>query len=219
MKFDKLISQRFDELDDRVEIIRAARKLKLKMDTGGNAPTIPYAEVAGWATNVSSLLKRTLGEESVHLKQFSAMFQAFREWESEFDNCVAVFRAAKDDYEGGYLFNVATLVKAEVLADAIDQARELLEKGYKDPAAVLGRVSLEVSLKDLCTRHGVHHAKLDKMNADLYKSGIYNLAKQKQITAWADLGNKAAHGDWSEYTQPDIDDMIDGVDRFIADHL
>jgi hypothetical protein len=80
-------------------------------------------------------------------------------------------------------------------------------------------VSLEIALKEICTREGIVHGKLDKMNADLCKAGVYNLAKQKQITAWADLRNKAAHGDWAEYNNADVADFIKGVERFVADYL
>jgi len=39
------------------------------------------------------------------------------------------------------------------------------------------------------------------MNADLIKVGAYNMAKHKQITASADVGNKAAHGEWTHCTE------------------
>lgn len=215
---DALIQKRFDELQAKVQDVRQTREESFH-DKGRVHYTIPYSEVAGWATNVLSLLERTFGDSSVHFTEFRRMFVNFRDWESEFDNCVAVFSAAKEDYEGGYLFNVRSLVKAEVLVDAIDQARDLLKAGYKDPACILGRVSLEVTLKELCVRNGQTIANLDKMNSDLCKMGIYNMAKQKQITAWADIGNKAAHGDWAGYDQDDVVAFIDGVERFIADHL
>ena len=91
--------------------------------------------------------------------------------------------------------------------------------GYKDPACILARVSLELALKDLCDREGIAHAKLDKMNADLVKAELYNKGMQKQITAWADKGNDAAHGNWDQYTNGDVEAMIAGVRRFIADYL
>jgi hypothetical protein len=72
---------------------------------------------------------------------------------------------------------------------------------------------------ELCTRQGIPHGKLDKMNADLCKAGIYNMGWQKQITAWAERRNKAAHGDWSAYNADDVEDMIKGVNRFIAEYL
>jgi len=57
------------------------------------------------------------------------------------------------------------------------------------------------------------------MNADLYKLGLYNSGMQKQITAWVDRRNNAAHGKWDAYTEEDVKDMINGINRFIAEHL
>jgi HEPN domain-containing protein len=131
----------------------------------------------------------------------------------------AVFTAAKEDYEGGYIFSLRGLVKAEVLSDALEQAEELLNSGYKDPACVLIGVSLEIAVKELTTRYSLAVAKLDRMNVDLCKAGAYNVAKQKQVTAWADLRNRSAHGEWATYTEADVREMLNGVQRFIADHL
>jgi len=71
----------------------------------------------------------------------------------------------------------------------------------------------------LCDRHSLPHGKLDRMNADLCKAGAYNMAKQKQITAWAEIGNNAAHGEWSKYTEADAIAMVQGVEALVADLL
>lgn len=215
MKLDPLIAKRFEELEQGADEVSRGRKREFQ----GDYFTIPYPLFAGWSTKALNLLQRSFGEDSIHFQKLSQLSENFREHESEFESCRAVFLAAKEDYEGGYLFNVRALIKAEVLDDALDQARELLAAGYKDPACVLGGVSLEIAVKEICLRNKIPHAKLDKMNADLTKAGVYNLAKQKQITAWADLRNKAAHGEWKEYADPDVDDLIRGVERFIADYL
>lgn len=203
---DKLIRQRFSELEARASTVY----------------NTDIASVRGWATNVLNLLQRTFGDASVHFKNFDESYHEFTEWQNEFNfrACRGIFQAAKEDYEGGYLFNVRSLVKAEILADdVLEQAKELLNANYKDPACVLAGVALESTLKELCTHEGIAHGKLDRMNADLCKAGVYNMAKQKQITAWAELRNKAAHGDFGQYTQADVDYFIQGVTGFIGDYL
>jgi hypothetical protein len=84
-----------------------------------------------------------------------------------------------------------------VFDDMLEQAQALLSAGHKDPACVVAGVAFETTLDDLCARKGIPHAKLDKMNADLAKAGLYNKGMQKQITAWADRRNSAALGDWA----------------------
>jgi hypothetical protein len=64
--------------------------------------------------------------------------------------------------------------------DALSQAGELLDAGYKDPACVLIGVSLEIAVKELVERATLAPGNLDAMNTSLCKAGIYNMAKQKQ---------------------------------------
>lgn len=218
MRLDELIKRRFTELEKQaITVIESSEsKTHFNEDRGESfeVTVIPHSAFVGWATSVLSLLQHTFGEDSIHYKHFANHWS-----ESDFESCRAIFRAAKTDYEGGYLFNVRALIKAEVLGDALDQAADLLNAGYKDPACVVIGIALETALKEMCTRAGTSHGKLDKMNADLIKAGTYNIAKQKQITAWADLRNKAAHGDWNAYNEADVKAFLGGVKRFIEDYL
>lgn len=187
--------------------------------TGRTTDYVQFADAKGWGTSVVSLLRQTFGPESAHCQQFEAGFANFPGYLSSFRTLQSIFNAAKEDYEGGYIFSLRGLVKAEVLTDALEQAFELLQSGYKDPACVLVGVSLEIAIKDLASRNQVASAKLDRMNVELCKAGLYNIAKQQQITAWAALRNRAAHGEWNEYSVEDVKHMHAGVQQFIADFL
>ena len=219
MRIDPIISRRFAELATKGEAVLSKKAWLFTSDEGVQYFTIASAPFNEWATNVQNLLQRIFGEDSVHYRNFSEHYKRFSKYESEFLNCHAIFMAAREDYEGGYLFNVSSLAKAEVLSDALAQAKELLNANFKDPASVLARVALETILKELSTKYKIAHSKVDRMNADLCKAGVYNMAKQKQITAWAEIGNKAAHGDWNDYNANDTRAMIDGVESLIADLL
>jgi len=223
VRLDELIKKRFVELEEQATTVRASGESVsyFNADTSETSweTIIPRSAFVGWATSVLSLLQRALGENSVHYKHFADHFNCFKGSESDFETCRAIFSAAKADYEGGYLFNVRALIKAEVLGDALDQAANLLNAGYKDPACVVIGVALEMALKELCTGAGIPHGKIDKMNADLTKADTYNITKQKQITAWADLRNKAAHGDWNAYNPAEVKSFLDGVKQFIEDYL
>jgi len=61
--------------------------------------------------------------------------------------------------------------------------------------------------------------KLDTMNADLTKTGLYDKMVQKKVTFLADLRNKAAHGKWDEFNKEDSEEMIKAVRRFVEDTL
>ncbi|HVN15695.1 MAG TPA: DUF4145 domain-containing protein [Anaerolineales bacterium] len=131
----------------------------------------------------------------------------------------AVFAAAMEDYKSGFLISVRNLVQAEVFDSELEQAEELLSNGYKLASAVVTGVVLETALRDLCSREGLAHSKLDKMNADLAKAGIYNKLQQKRITALADIRNSAAHGKPEEFSEADVANMIRDVEQFLATYL
>ena len=217
MRLDPIVQKRLDELLVKADAIKAAR-------TGHRfrAATIYHvspADVAGWSVSAESLLFSVLGESSVHLRAVRDARDKFHIYESQFDTLRSLIAAAREDYLGGYLFQARALVKAEVLDDALVQAESLLQSDFKDPACILIGVALEVTIKELARQGGIAEGKLDRMNVDLCKAGKYNLTKQKQITAWADLRNKAAHGEWNEYNKADVMEMFSGVQRFIGDYL
>jgi hypothetical protein len=217
MHLDPLITRRFSELRTKGETMLAAKVVEFQDHEGNSFFKIPAGTYKEWATNVLNLLQRTFGESSVHYRHFADSYSAFQGWVSSAEESFGIFKAADEDFRGGYLFHIRSLAKAEVLADALSQAKELLQLGYKDPACILARVTLEATLKDLAAKYDIPEGKLDRMNADLTKAGAFNIAKQKQITAWAEIGNKAAHGEWAAYTSTDAAAMVQGVEALVAD--
>ena len=111
------------------------------------------------------------GESSQHFLEFlkNEEIRAYDTNLSAFKRLKAVFQAAKEDFNGGYLVSVKRLVQAEVFDSELEQATELLKSGYKLASAVIAGVVLETALRDLCDQEGLSHGKLDKMNSDLAK--------------------------------------------------
>lgn len=216
MKLDQLIIKRFQELEKKANDVDSTSRLS---STDGRLPVIDRELFEEWAASALHLLQRVFGNDSSHYALFHQRYTKFVGWKNEFDSCKGIFNAAKEDFEGGYLFNVKSLVSAEILDDALEQAEELMKSGYKDAACVIAGIVLETSIKQICTRESIAHSKLDKMNVDLCKAGTYNVGMQKQITAWADRRNNAAHGNWNAYTIADVEDIIRGVRRFMAEYL
>jgi hypothetical protein len=137
----------------------------------------------------------------------------------ELKDLKAVFLAAKEDYEGGYVTSIRTLIQAEVFSTELEQARELLTSQYLSAAAVVAGVVLETSLRQLCVDKVISVGKLDKMNADLAKADMYHRLVQKRITAIADIRNNAAHGHPELFTANDVEDMISYIEGFLANYL
>ena len=135
---------------------------------------------------------------------------------------VGALRALRRDYDAGYLSSVQSLVRAEVFADLLEMAEHLLEQGYKDPCAVLVGGVLEDHLRNLCQGRGIplqisgKPKKADSMNNDLASAVVYSKLDQKNVTAWLDLRNKAAHGKRDEYNADQVRNLLVGVREFAA---
>lgn len=127
-----------------------------------------------------------------------------------------------EDIKAGWFESVVELVHADTYSDYLEMADGLLSQGYKDAAAVIAGTSLEVHVRALCVKHGVDIVlpngsakKADTMNADLKKVGVYDGLRQKQLTAWMDLRNKAAHGNYGDYDHAQVGLFISGVREFM----
>lgn len=221
MRIDKLVKLRLDELDRKAMDMLTQKTYALTGESGTDYYYVDVPSFRAWASSALNVLHRICGSDGIHYRHFDERFRQDSDcrWASTLEDCKAILRAATEDYEGGCLFDTRGLIQAEVFDSVLEQAVELLEAGYKDAACVVAGVALETTLKELCIRNQIVTSKLDKMNADLAKAGEYNIGMQKQITAWADRRNRAAHGDWGAYSADDVQDIIRGVTRLIAEHL
>lgn len=215
----KKLSGRYEDLVQELPQIEATQRVT--HGEWGNSTIVDSEMLSAWTVKAKNLIVKTCGENSEHIKAFEAADKN-RTWDSsyeKFKRLRPVFMAAKEDFQGGYITSIKNLVQAELFDSELDQARELLKSGYKGPAAVVAGVVLETALKDLCDQNSISYAKLDKMNSDLAKLGIYNKLQQKKITALADIRNSAAHGDWQLFTDTEVSEMTRDVENFLANHL
>ena len=175
-----------------------------------------------WALNVLNLVRSAFGHEHDYyaLVKTNLVNCAIYNYFRSILNCV---HSAIQSIEAGYIFDTKDLIEAEVATDYLEQAELLLNKGYKDAAAVVCGSVLERHLRELCSRSnvptGLPNGKLMAMNdlaEQLSKSGILNALRKKQITAWAQVRNDAAHGNYEAYTKDNVIDMIKFVVDFCA---
>jgi hypothetical protein len=219
VKKTDIIDQRFKELLAQGDQVLSTSRRPPPNVIGDNRVDSQGAQQ--WATSTAQLLNSLFGVSSEYYGRFK---EAFRHpgFESDMARGIAVLRAAWNDYSKGYLIEATSLIRAEVFDDFLEQAQHLFEQGYHQPAAVLGGSVLEDSLRKLSDRNGVvlpSKPKLDWMNAELVKKGVYNVLVQKQITWLADVRNKAAHGLWSDFTVQDVERMLRQIRDFVTDYL
>jgi len=214
----ELIRKRFAELGSQFSTIEATKK---PLTSGFTGFTVEADVLLNWSVKARNLLRTACGPDSEHYNQFLEAEKpaSLRTNHEKLKQLAAVFMAAKEDFEGGYLISFRNLVQAEVFDSELDQSRELLAGNYKVAAAVIAGVVLETTLRQMCLDRNLPIGKLDRMNADLAKAGRYNSLVQKRITALADLRNQAAHGHAAAFTNVDVADMINYVETFLSERL
>jgi hypothetical protein len=175
-------------------------------------------------TEALNLVRRSCGEHSDHYLELKRLAET-RETSTHsfyFVHCLGIVEAAQRDFERGLLFDMKRLISAEVLGDFIEQAEKLLEAGYHVPAASLCGAVLEDTLRKLCENNSIPipaSTKIDSLNSELARAGVYDKLVQKRITALADIRNNADHGHFEKFQVGDVEDMVKWVRGFAADYL
>ena len=182
---------------------------------------VDYELAYQWGASCLNLLSRVFGKDSAYYESFDAQSRELHFYTRTIQ-ALGTLKAAKNDYEQGYLCNVRTLIEAEVFDDFLEQSRHLLDSNYYQPAAVVTGSVLEDGLRKLCVKHEIPlpaKPKLDTINANLAKQGVYNKLMQKRIRTLADIRNKAAHGEWDEFTKADVEDMLRSTRQFMETYF
>lgn len=172
-----------------------------------------------------SFLKSAFGKEHTFYEAFQSRVYKPEDHIVSTKEAKGVLMAAKEEIDNGWLFELKTIVSAEIFDDFFEMANYLLSGGFKDAAAVMIGGILEGHLRQLCSKNGIHltyvnpkgetkNKMADQMNNELYAAKVYNLTDQKQVVAWLDIRNKSAHGEYGAYTKEQVVNMLAGVINF-----
>jgi hypothetical protein len=216
MSVDAKVADRLAELIQVGDSVLATRKPPPSNTIGFDASVNSQAAYQ-WFTSVQNILSRVFGTTSEHYKNFVALNSKGLTF-SPVNRAQGVLRAAHDDFIRGFLFDVRRLIEAEVFDDFLDQASALFDAGYDQAAAVVAGSVLEDGLRRLCSAHSISlpdKPKLDGINSELAKNGVYSKLTQKRITAIADIRNSAAHGKNDQYTSADVGESIGWIRQFL----
>jgi len=119
----------------------------------------------------------------------------------------AVLVYIKTEYGLGLTADAKHLYEAELFSNLLEQAFELLEKGYIIGAAIYSRLIVENFVKDLCRVKKIKLDDKDKLPQKLDKlreAGTFDLPMERNIQSIYDVGTYATHGK-DEFKQYDKD--------------
>ena len=180
-------------------------------------------ELASLITSAQAAIERVAPPGSAYARRAADVLAEDTRNDIQLEHLIGIVDALRHDYEGGALVPLQELIRAEVFDDFLEMAEHLLQKGYKDPAAVLIGGVLEGELRKLAERAKIDVAlpdgrpvKADALNAALAGQNVYGKLDQKSVTSWLDLRNKAAHAQYEEYSADQVVVMAMGVRNFVS---
>ncbi|RWP88381.1 MAG: hypothetical protein EOR12_16865 [Mesorhizobium sp.] len=113
------------------------------------------------------------------------------------------------------LYDIKTLLHADLMDDELDAAEELKKNGFHRGAGAMAGVVLEGHLAAVGDRHKVTLRKKDPaisdLNDALKAASIVDVAQWRFIQHLGDLRNKCDHKKASEPTKEEVGELIEGV--------
>ena len=126
MKIDERMNKRFNELDDQMRGLPSSRS-----ERGGSLSydTVVWQQ---WATSAMGLIRPVFGEDSPHYENIEETYKNCAGFGDQVDILKGIFKAAKADFDGGYLFTVQASISGEIFGDFIGLAKTSLQENSKD---------------------------------------------------------------------------------------
>lgn len=188
---------------------------------------LPKPDRQALVTRAVAAVRRIGGQNSIYDTDVQRNLNLSPALHLHTSSIIGVVKGLLFDVQAGYVQSIVELVHSETFGDFLEMVGHLHDAGYKDAAAVIAGSTLEAHLRALCAKHNVAAdtikpdgtsvpKKAEAMNGDLRSANVYNSLEQKNVTAWLDLRNKAAHGKYLEYTKDQVTLLVDSVRAFMA---
>lgn len=183
----------------------------------GTGTQVPDGQWQKWATSAQNLILAVFGEAAPHYVNFVAAYGKCRGDDSQVRTLNALFLSAKEDFEGGYVFDVDLRVSGEVFGDFVALARQSLSDGHKDVAAVLACAALEDALKRYAVSNAleVNDKTMQDVVNSLKSKGLVAGAQKSLLDAMPRIRNLAMHAEWGKISEPDVSSVLGFVEQFL----
>jgi hypothetical protein len=134
---------------------------------------------------------------------FTPMYQQYK-----------IIEGLKNRFEST-LYDIKTLVHADVLDDELQAAEELNKNGFRRGAGAVAGVVLDGHLGAVCQRHNLTLRKKDPTIADhndaLKAGSVLDVPQWRFIQHLGDIRNKCDHKKQAEPTKEEVNELIEGV--------
>jgi len=178
----------------------------------------------GFKTGGLCFIQKIYGIDHSHYKRFDRL--GYVKSVVAIKDGIEILNVIRQEIEGDWLLSIKSIVSANLFFDFLEMAQHLLSKDYKDAAAVIIGSVLEKHLTELCLANNIElinsdtkkgkYKKIDQLNTDLTKNEVYGQLENKNVTAFLQLRNYAAHGKYEKFKNVDVENMYNGVLNFLT---
>jgi uncharacterized protein YutE (UPF0331/DUF86 family) len=201
-------------------------KLQKKIKEGEDPEELKYSYIT-WhqqvCTHFTPLLNK-INQETLAKK--------IEDYNYSIDNIIDIrgrMRGVQRTIEQGKLINLTYQFQKDELEQELNQIGQLLDSDEKDIEkkvlmAMLTSVVLENGVRKLCSRHNIILADekwkpLTQLIDSLKKQDVISHTYAQQLDVWRKIRNDVVHGKTDSFNIEDVEDMLKGVKKFIAEYL
>lgn len=130
---------------------------------------------------------------------------------------VSMLEVCLDRFESK-IFDIQTILQADVFDSEIESARHLSKMGYLRAAGAICGVIIEKHLADVCRNHNIGLRKKNPSISDYndaLKDIAYDTVDWRRIQRLGDLRNLCDHSKDREPLKEELEELISGTDRVI----
>jgi uncharacterized protein YutE (UPF0331/DUF86 family) len=179
------------------------------------------AKVYAGAISIASSL---YGPDSAQVKAIETRSVDFSKWAQDdreryfINELHGMLTNIRDEIQSGFVLSLQTVAKGEVLADFIVMAKQTLDEGSKDVAAVLACAALEDTLKRFAEHNGLetYEKSMSEVINALKSKGLLKGPRGKVLESFVSVRNKAFHAQWDSIDTTEIHSVVAFVQEFLT---
>jgi hypothetical protein len=119
------------------------------------------------------------------------------------------------------LKSIESALQSELFENELETAKIILKKSNVRVAGALAGITLEGHLKKVCQNHSLKitkaHPTISDFNEELKKNNIIDVPKWRLIQRLGDIRNLSVHSKDRDPTKDEIEDLIIGCEKLIAE--
>ena len=156
----------------------------------------------------------TKGWEKIEVvNPFKAFYSKMEIQLTILDSCYDLIDSKLVDIQGILLY--------ELFENELHAAKDLLNKKYNRAAGALAGVTLEIHLSKVCDNQNIKFRKqnptISDFNEELKKNDSIDVPTWRLIQRLGDIRNMSVHSKEREPTKDEIEDLIKGTEKLIAE--